>query len=85
MALVVDDSGGAVESVRSIVPEAEIVSLRLSPLDEKSHRLLGKEPKVLVLRPDGYLGYRGPLRYTSFLGEYAEQDALRVHAPVAAI
>jgi hypothetical protein len=84
LAFVVDEPESAVDAVREVVPETETVSLKLSELDEKGRRLLGKEPKVLVVRPDGYIGYRGLVRYTSFLAEYAAQDALQVHAAVSA-
>lgn len=84
LALVVDEAWNSVDAVRAVVPETEVVSLKQSVLDERGQRLLGKEPKVLVVRPDGYIGYRGPVRYTSFLAEYAAQDALQLHAPVTA-
>ncbi len=74
--LVVDETGAAVDLVRAILPAAEAVSLPFSRFDEEGRRLLGKEPKVLVLRPDGYIGYRGPLWNIEGLREYAARDAL---------
>jgi len=72
----VDETGAAVDLVRAILPAAEAVSLPFSRFDEEGRRLLGKEPKVLVLRPDGYIGYRGPLWNIEGLREYAARDAL---------
>jgi hypothetical protein len=57
---------------------ASIPAIRLhsSDIDDRGLALLGKEKKVLVVRPDGYLGFRGPLGRHDALQAYARQDGL---------
>ncbi len=76
LAFVLDESDTSVRAIAAILADAETISLPFSLLDETGRRMLGKEPKVLVLRPDGYVGYRGPLHNTAGLTAYATQDAL---------
>ncbi len=75
-AFVVDEPGANVDAVRAMLPVAETIPVPFGQLDETGQLMLGKEPKVLVLRPDGYLGFRGPLGSMAELGRYAAQEAL---------
>lgn len=51
-------------------------AVKASELGAEGRRLLGKDKKVLIVRPDGYVGYRGPLETRTAWLEYARQDAL---------
>jgi hypothetical protein len=78
LALVLTPNNSALEmeSVRKGLPNAKVTALHASELDEEGRRLLGMEKKLLIVRPDGYVGFRGPLDNPEFWQAYARQDAL---------
>lgn len=76
VALVIDGDAAVTEGMRSELRAAEVVEVKTNELDDEGRRLLGKDPKLVILRPDGYVGYRGPLK-TADWAVYAKQDALR--------
>ena len=76
LALVLNGTVAEVNDVRATLPGAEVTALETSQLDKQGQRLLGGEKKVILIRPDGYVGYRGPLESTSRLVAYARQDGL---------
>jgi len=67
---------GAMPDVHAALGHARIMPLAASMLDEEGRRLLGSEDKLIIVRPDGYVGFRGPLGNATDWQEYAIQDAL---------
>jgi 2-polyprenyl-6-methoxyphenol hydroxylase-like FAD-dependent oxidoreductase len=65
-----------VEPITCALPNAEIVAIRSADLDDVGKSELGTEPKLVILRPDGYIGFRGPLNRSQEFSEYVRQDAL---------
>ncbi len=63
--------------VRNRFKQVRLLVLQPDQLDIAGKLLLGLEEKLLLLRPDGYVGYRGPLA-ASALNDYAIQNALNV-------
>ena len=53
-----------------------LLSWLTADLDDEGKHLLGREAKMLVLRPDGYVGFRSKAGYQAELMDYARQDAL---------
>jgi 2-polyprenyl-6-methoxyphenol hydroxylase-like FAD-dependent oxidoreductase len=78
LALVVSSSEGDSEiaDIRAALPHATIMSIPQSALDAEGRRLLGSEKKLLIVRPDGYIGFRGPVDDRAHWQAYAGQDAL---------
>ena len=67
---------GDVETLRSSLRHADVVPLAVSDLDEEGKRFLGDEGKMVVLRPDGYVGFRARMGFQAELMNYAGRDAL---------
>jgi 2-polyprenyl-6-methoxyphenol hydroxylase-like FAD-dependent oxidoreductase len=65
-----------IETLRRGLQHADVVSLATADLEEEGRRMLGDDGKMFVLRPDGYLGFRGRMGFQTELMKYAEQDAL---------
>ena len=63
------------QTVRNCLKHARLLALQPAELDRAGRVLLGSAEKLLIIRPDGYVGYRGPLR-GSTLERYALQNAL---------
>lgn len=79
LALVVGPSSGADAAcgpLAAALPHARVLAVPVSTLDEQGRRLLGIEEKLLIVRPDGYIGFRGSLDDPTRWQEYAQQDAL---------
>jgi 2-polyprenyl-6-methoxyphenol hydroxylase-like FAD-dependent oxidoreductase len=55
---------------------ARIIHVHASDLDLEGQRLLGVEKKLLIVRPDGYIGFRGSIEKRDDLEAYARQDGL---------
>ena len=64
------------EPITAALSNAEIVAIRSANLDDVGKSELGTEPKLVILRPDGYIGFRGPLNRSQEFSEYVRQDAL---------
>jgi 2-polyprenyl-6-methoxyphenol hydroxylase-like FAD-dependent oxidoreductase len=62
--------------IRADLGQADVVQLKTNELDEKGLKVIGAESKLLIVRPDGYVGYRGPLAEEASWKAYARQDAL---------
>ncbi|MGA9389935.1 MAG: FAD-dependent monooxygenase [Candidatus Sulfotelmatobacter sp.] len=60
----------------SALSHARVIALRAEDLDSEGGRLFGRQPKLLIVRPDGYIGFRGPLEQSNGWQAYARQDAL---------
>ena len=73
-------------SVNGGTPELDRVSRQLQPvqfvnldtrwLSDDDARLTGSEEKVILVRPDGYVGFRGGAASAEELEAYARQDGL---------
>jgi 2-polyprenyl-6-methoxyphenol hydroxylase-like FAD-dependent oxidoreductase len=64
------------ETLRRDLRHADVVALAVADLEEDGRRLLGDEGKMFVLRPDGYVGFRGRMGFQPELMNYGKQDAL---------
>ena len=65
-----------IETLRGELRDVDVVELATADLDDEGKHLLGQEAKVLVLRPDGYVGFRSKAGYHAELMDYARQDAI---------
>jgi 2-polyprenyl-6-methoxyphenol hydroxylase-like FAD-dependent oxidoreductase len=65
-----------IEQIRARLAHVDVMSVPLSALDDEGRRLLGSEKKLLIVRPDGYVGFRGPLGDAAGWESYSLQDAL---------
>ena len=76
LALVVNGSAADVAMVRADLPEADVVTVYTPHLDDEGINLLGTKKKVVIVRPDGYIGFRGSMKYRNEWRRYALQDGL---------
>jgi 2-polyprenyl-6-methoxyphenol hydroxylase-like FAD-dependent oxidoreductase len=76
LVLVINGSNLEVAQVRSDLPEADVISVCTPHLDDEGIGLLGTRKKVVIVRPDGYVGFRGAMKYRSEWRKYAIQDGL---------
>jgi 2-polyprenyl-6-methoxyphenol hydroxylase-like FAD-dependent oxidoreductase len=74
-AFVVNGDEAETERLRKELLHADVLGVRAADLNDDGRGLLGKELKLLIVRPDGYVGYRGPLKAGDW-ADYARQDAL---------
>jgi 2-polyprenyl-6-methoxyphenol hydroxylase-like FAD-dependent oxidoreductase len=56
--------------VKAQLANTSLRSLHSSDLDDQGLSMLGKEAKIVVVRPDGYVGFRGPIDKTESLLAY---------------
>jgi len=76
LVLVINCSTLEVAQVRSDLPEADVVSVCTPQLDDEGIGLLGTKKKVVIVRPDGYVGFRGAMKHRAEWRRYALQDGL---------
>jgi 2-polyprenyl-6-methoxyphenol hydroxylase-like FAD-dependent oxidoreductase len=76
LAVAMEAADGFLSELKQSLPGAGVVALRAADLDEHGRRLLGARPGVFVVRPDGYVGFRGALEKAGELQGYARQDAI---------
>ena len=76
LALVINGSDAEISQIRSDLPEVEVVPLCMPQLDDEGIGLLGIRKKLIIVRPDGYVGFRGPLTLRKERLAYAQQDGL---------
>ncbi len=76
LALVVNGSTVEIAQLRADLPEADVVPLYTPQLDDEGIGLLGTRKKVVIVRPDGYVGFRGGMKYRNEWLKYAAQDGL---------
>ena len=76
LALVVNGSDVEIAHIRAELPEADVVPLYTPQLDDEGISLLGICKKILIVRPDGYVGFRGALADQKEWRAYARQDGL---------
>ncbi len=56
--------------------QTKVVAIVTSQLDDEGRRLFGAERKVFIVRPDGYIGYRGSGVGSAELASYLKQDRI---------
>ncbi len=76
LVLVINGSTAEIALLRMDIPAAEVVPLYTPELDDEGIRLLGTRTKVVIVRPDGYVGFRGPIRRHTAWRDYAMRDGL---------
>ena len=59
----------------------KVVTIVSSQLDDEGRRLFGVERKVFIVRPDGYIGYRGSGIGSAAFASYVKQDGLSARQP----
>jgi len=60
---------------------AKIVAMVSSQLDDEGRQLLCMERKVFIVRPDGYIGYRGSRSSSAGFASYVKQDGIEAAQP----
>jgi 2-polyprenyl-6-methoxyphenol hydroxylase-like FAD-dependent oxidoreductase len=63
--------------ISSLLNFTQVMSLQESELDDEGRRALGIKKKLLIVRPDGYVGFRGRLDQVAELSSFAKQDGLK--------
>ena len=58
------------------VPMGLLDAVAPRPCDQAARKLLGHESKLILVRPDGYIGYRGIPRHHAQLAAYLQRIAL---------
>ncbi len=76
LALVVNGSNAELAAVRSDLPEACVIPVCTPQMDDEGISLLGTRKKVIIVRPDGYIGFRGTMKHRNEWRKYALQDGL---------
>jgi 2-polyprenyl-6-methoxyphenol hydroxylase-like FAD-dependent oxidoreductase len=76
LAILVNAEQGEIEDLTASLRQATTRPVKSSDLDENGSGLLGQDKKILIVRPDGYIGFRGSFEHLEQLSEYARQDAL---------
>jgi len=80
LALVINGSDVEKARIRSEMPGAEVISVVTPQLDDEGIRLLGTHKKVLIVRPDGYVGFRGSMAQEEERRAYAQMVGLMPEA-----
>ena len=76
LAVLLDPSNEEIDEMKAGLPLAKVVTVHARDLYEEGLRALGTEKKLLIVRPDGYVGFRGIVEPHTPWTEYAEQDGL---------
>ena len=76
LALVINGSNAEIAMVRSDLPEATVIPVCTPQMDDEGIGLLGTRKKVIIVRPDGYIGFRGTMKHRNEWLKYALQDGL---------
>jgi hypothetical protein len=80
VALVINGSDAEKARIRSEMPDAEVMPLCTPQLDDEGIRLLGTHKKVIMVRPDGYVGFRGSMAQEEERHSYARMVGLMPEA-----
>jgi 2-polyprenyl-6-methoxyphenol hydroxylase-like FAD-dependent oxidoreductase len=76
LAVLLDPVAPEVAEIKAGLPLAKVITVYVRDLSEEGLRALGTEKKLLIVRPDGYIGFRGIVEPHIPWTECAEQDAL---------
>ena len=76
LAVMLEPTAAEVAEVEAGLPLAKVITVYIRDLFEEGLRAFGTEKKLLIVRPDGYIGFRGIVEPHTPWTEYAEQDAL---------
>ncbi len=76
LAVMLDPLAAEVEEIKAGLPLAKVVTVDVRDLFDDGLRALGTEKKLLIVRPDGYIGFRGIVEPRMPWTEYVGQDAL---------
>ncbi len=76
LAVLVNASEAEAGAVQSALRHVRVKTVTSRDLTQEGQHLLGSEKKLVVIRPDGYVGYRGPVDGENDLARYVRQDAL---------
>lgn len=76
LAVLLNGTAAEAAAVRSCCGQVRLEQMSSAELAQEGRHLLGSERKLVVLRPDGYVGYRGPAAPDGDLAGYVTQDAL---------
>jgi hypothetical protein len=74
--IVLDGSDADISEIQARLPSAEVLPLSAVALDAEGRRILGTGKKLIVVRPDGYVGFRGPISDVPAQMDYARQEHL---------
>ncbi|HUN86113.1 MAG TPA: FAD-dependent monooxygenase [Terracidiphilus sp.] len=83
LALLLDPTAAEVAEIKAALPLTTVVTLSYRDLLQEGLRALGPDRKLLIVRPDGYIGFRGQVEPRTPWTEYAEQDAILTTSKVA--
>ena len=76
LAILLDATEPQEADLRANLLYAEVLSLKQADLDEQGAHFVGDQEKLLIVRPDGYVGYRGPIENRVEWMNYAKQDKI---------
>ena len=76
LCVVLNAGNELISALKGSLPHVDLLALSSTDLDENGERLLGEEPLLLIVRPDGYIGFRGSPTASDQWRAYARQDAL---------
>jgi 2-polyprenyl-6-methoxyphenol hydroxylase-like FAD-dependent oxidoreductase len=79
LAVLVNASESDRRGIGNQLGQVKLISVNSAQFSDEGRRTLGEMPKALVVRPDGYVGFRAPLDKLGELNTYARQDGL--HGP----
>jgi len=76
LALLLEPTDAELNELRQNLPYAAVLSVHAAELDREGLRALGTNKKLFIIRPDGYIGFRGHSEPHTPWMEYAEQDGI---------
>jgi hypothetical protein len=76
MALLLEPSAEEIAEIKAGLWHTTVAAIYLRNLDRDGLRALGTGKKLLIVRPDGYIGFRGIVEPHIAWTEYAEQEGL---------
>ena len=77
LAIFLNAEDDAVAQAAAELPSVPVVGLRSSDLDDEGQVLLGHDAKIFLLRPDGYIGFRGAVSQRDEWLLYVRQMGIR--------